>query len=479
LEPVEYDGAVAEGPVVVTCAEGVATMSRPQSHAEYLARMVPTSVRAVDLSRRSLMRGALGASALVGGSAALSACGGDDASTTGGADGEAASGEVTLGSNRSDPVPGDALAAVVESFQDANSGVTVATNTVDNESFQENINNYLQGQPDDVFTWFSGFRMRFFAERGLAGDISDVWEDMPGMSDALKEASTGDDDKQYLVPSTYYPWAVFFRPSVFAERGYTPPTTLDEMVALGGQMKTDGLIPIAFGDKDGWPAMGTFDQLNLRINGYDFHVNLMAGDEAWDGPEVKQVFDTWRGLLELHQPDSLGRSWQEAAQSLQQKQSGMYVLGMFVGQQFEEGADRDDLDFFNFPEIDSNIGSDAIEAPIDGFMMAQRPRNEAGAKALLAYLGTAEAQNISVAADPTVIATNSDAETSGYTALQNKAVEFVASAASIAQFMDRDTRPDFASTVMIPAIQEFIGNPNDVDGLVKSIEEQKQSIFAS
>ena len=157
----------------------------------------------------------------------------------------------------------------------------------------------------------------------------------------------------------------------------------------------------------------------------------------------------------------------------------MYVLGMFVAQQFEEGADRDDLDFFNFPEIDSNIGSDAIEAPIDGYMMANRPRNEAGAKALLGYIGTADAQNISVAADTTVIATSEEADTSGYTALQKKAVEFVASAGSIAQFMDRDTRPDFASTVMIPAIQEFLGNPNDVDSLVKSIEEQKKSIFAS
>ena len=36
-------------------------------------------------------------------------------------------------------------------------------NTIDHNSFQENINNYLQGAPDDTFTWFSGYRMRFFA----------------------------------------------------------------------------------------------------------------------------------------------------------------------------------------------------------------------------------------------------------------------------------------------------------------------------
>ena len=34
--------------------------------------------------------------------------------------------------------------------------------------------------------------------------------------------------------------------------------------------RTDGLTPITFTDKDGWPAMGTFDILNMRINGYQF-----------------------------------------------------------------------------------------------------------------------------------------------------------------------------------------------------------------
>jgi multiple sugar transport system substrate-binding protein len=225
--------------------------------------------------------------------------------------------------------------------------------------------------------------------------------------------------------------------------------------------------------------MGTFDQLNMRVNGYDFHVALMAGKEAWDSDKVKKVFDTWAGLLDLHQPDSLGRTWQEAAQTLQQGKAGTYLLGSFVAQQFKQGAEQDDLDFFNFPEVDSAIGSDAIEAPIDGYMMAKRPRNETGAKKLLGYLGTPAAQNIAVKADPSVIATNDQADLSAYTALQKKSVEFVKQAKSISQFLDRDTRPDFASTVMIPALQSFIKNPKDIDGLVNNIEKQKKSIFAS
>jgi multiple sugar transport system substrate-binding protein len=204
----------------------------------------------------------------------------------------------------------------------------------------------------------------------------------------------------------------------------------------------------------------------------------MAGKQAWDSAQVKKVFDTWRELLPYHQEDSLGRTWQEAAQALQKKQAGMYLLGMFVGEQFPEN-EREDLDFFTFPEVDPAIGTGAIEAPIDGVMMRAEPKNEAGAKEFLKFSGTAEAENILLKANNTVIGASTEADTSSYTSLQNKAVEFIGAAESIAQFLDRDTRPDFASTVMIPGLQTFIKNPDDVDGLTASLESQKKSIFTS
>jgi multiple sugar transport system substrate-binding protein len=173
-------------------------MSRPQTEAEYLARLVPASVTGARLGRRSVLKGAVGAGAALGLPALLAACGGGD---DGSASTESASGTVTFGSNQSDPVPKKAIADVVSGFQTANSGITVKINTVDHNSFQENINTYLQGKPDDVFAWFAGYRMRFFAAKGLVGDVSDVWSDLSGFTDAMKAASTGDDGKQYSCRS--------------------------------------------------------------------------------------------------------------------------------------------------------------------------------------------------------------------------------------------------------------------------------------
>jgi len=104
---------------------------------------------------------------------------------------------------------------------------------------------------------------------------------------------------------------------------------------------------------------------------------------------------------------------------------------------------------------------------------------EAGAKALLTYLASAEAENLYLKGDPSVVGTNKNVDTAGYNAVQKKSAEIIGATANIAQFLDRDTRPDFASTVMIPSLQEFIKNPNDIAGLTKKIEEQKKTIFIS
>lgn len=448
-------------------------MSRPQTEAEYLARFPVSPVSG--LSRRSLLGGALAIGAL-----GLSACASGTPSATSAAPGGAATGEVTFGNNQADPVPKAAIEAAVKAFQDANSGLTVKLNTVAHTTFQENINNYLQGSPDDAFGWFAGYRARFFASKNLVGDISDVYKATPGIPEGLKKAcSTEDGSKQIIMPATYYPWVVLYRKSVFEKGGYTVPKTLDEFKALGDKMKAANLVPMAFADKDGWEAMGLFDILNMRVNGYDYHISLMAGKEDWSGPKVAKVFDTWKGLLPYHQPDALGRSWQEAAQALQKGQAGMYYLGTFAAQQFAKGAEQDDLDFFIFPEVDSAIGTGAIEAPTDGYMMSRRPKNEAGAKKWLGFLGSAKAQDILVQADPSVVATSTQADATKYTGLQTKMLKLLKDAKEVSLFLDRDSRPDFASTVMGPALQSFIKNPDDIATILKNVEAQKKSIFAS
>ena len=202
-------------------------------------------------------------------------------------------GETTLGSNESDESPKNAVQAIVDYCQEQ-AGITVKINVNDHNTFQNQISSYLQATPDDVVKWFAGNRVRFFASKGLVSPIDDVWAEIEQyMTPGLKAASLGSDGKAYFVPVYNYPWVVLYRKSLFEEKGYTIPTTIEEFKALGDKMKADGLVPLAFGDQDGWPAMGTFDILNMRLNGYDFHIGLMEGTEKWNDPKTKAVFEYW------------------------------------------------------------------------------------------------------------------------------------------------------------------------------------------
>ena len=122
-------------------------MPRPSTEAEYLASLVPPSTRGI--SRRSLLRGAVGAGSLLAVPSLLAACS-SGSTSTGGASGAAtsgATGTVSLGSNGSDAAPKAALQSVIDSFQKASSGLSVKINTVEHNAYQEQINNYLQGKP--------------------------------------------------------------------------------------------------------------------------------------------------------------------------------------------------------------------------------------------------------------------------------------------------------------------------------------------
>ncbi len=430
------------------------------------------------IGRRGFMKGAAGVAGAVGAGGLLAACGSDEASTESSSGGDltlgAASGDLTIGSNYSNALPQQGLAAAVAGVPNAD--INGIINEVDHNTFQENITTYLQ-QPDDIIPWFAGYRMRFFAAQDLLGDISDVWGLIGSeQSDGFKTASTGDDGNQYFVPWAYYAWGIYYRKSLFADNGYEIPTDLASLTTLAEAMAADGITPFAFANDGNWPAMGTFDQINFRLHGYQFHVDLMAGKEAWNGDKVKETFNTFADLLPLHQENPNGRTWEEAAAAVVNKEAGMMTIGTFIGSQFPE-EEFDDIDFFPFPALNDEHGIDTIEAPIDGWMMAKSPANEAAAKEMLAHFGTGAAQDLYLAEDPSVVATSSKANTGVYNDLQRKVQEAVASAKTVTQFLDRDTSPEFASNVAGPRIADFLADPTSLDSILDDMEEQAEVIL--
>ncbi|NMO54048.1 carbohydrate ABC transporter substrate-binding protein [Actinoplanes sp. TBRC 11911] len=417
------------------------------------------------MHRRSVLKG----TAALGAIPILAACSGGDPATQA-ADSKATS----LGSGLADAVPKSGIQAMVDLFQQQ-SGDTVRLNVMPRDQLVNNISTYLQANPEDVITWFAGYRMRYYAGKGLLAPVDDAWETIGKNFGAGLADASAYQGKKYLIPNYNYPWAVFYRKSVWQQHGYQVPGTWDELLALCATMKKDGLSPIAFGDKDGWPAMGTFDYLNMRTNGYQFHVDLCAHHESWDSPKVQAVFDNWTALLPYQDTGALGATWQQAAHNMANKKSGMYLIGTFLLQEITDKSIVDDLDFFPFPAI-AVEGTDAIEAPIDGFVMTRRAEKNKAAMDFLSFLGTGAAQDAYASKDSSNLQTAADANTSTFSPIQKKAAEMIAQSKKVSQFFDRDALPAMANNVMIPALQSFLKD-GKVD--LKNLETQAKTLYAA
>lgn len=439
------------------------------------------------VSRRSMLKGIAGAAAIsaVPG-AVLAACsssgngGGTSAAAPAGTSGSSSSGggSITFGSNYSDPAPKAAFASLVKAAT-AQTSVQISVNTVDHNTFQNSISNYLQGTPDDLATWFAGYRLQFFAAQNLLTPIDDVWDEIGGnFGDAAKNLSKGLDGKYYLVPIYNYPWVVFYNKSTFQQKGYDIPKSWDDFVALCKQMQTDKLIPLAFADKDGWPALGMFDIINLRLNGYDYHIKLMKHEVPWTDKGVTDVFNQWAELMPYLQSGANGRIWQDAATTLENKQAGMMFQGSNQVAANYSPKNLPDLDFFPFPEINPQWGQDYMDAPTDGFMLPAKAKNPDAAKAVLKYLGTADAEKTFLKTDHWDVGLANGLIAPTYNDIQKKSVDAIAACKAVSQFMDRDTVPDMA-TAMISLIQKFIDNPSssNISSIQKSAEDQAKTIF--
>ena len=429
------------------------------------------SVEQNGVSRRTLIKGAaLGGIGIAGGATVLSSCG------------SKASGPMSFGARTVDESPTKQLKGLVAAYE-KKSGNKVTYNATESNAFQNNLSQYLQGTPDDTFQWMAGYRMQFFAEQGLLEDISDVWGDIGDQYDSsYKIASTGLDGKQYFVPQSWYPWGLHYRKSMVKELGLDPENigNFDDMIKMFEAMKKKGLVGFAAGDKGGWEAMGTFDIINARVNGYQFHVDLLAGREKWTDQRVIDVFKQWELLLPYTNKNVLDLEWDGAMQLLLQKKAGTTLMGSWFGGNFKEKSqeDYDDLWIVPFPEINPEHGVDTIDAPIDGFCVASNGGNPEVGKDFIKFAGDKEGMQAMLDTGIPMTSANKNQDTSTYDAFQKQQLNVMSQAKYITQFLDRDTRPDFAGPVVGPAIQSWYKNPKDVNKIVDSLQAQWEALPA-
>jgi multiple sugar transport system substrate-binding protein len=422
------------------------------------------------LSRRGFLAGVggLGVAGLLG----ACATGSDDSSSGG-----ASSSTLTLQSSLSDADPKAALTKVVEGYTKNKTTL----NTIAIETFRAQLPTYLNsGNPPDVLTWYAGSVARDYASKGFLLDVSDLWTGSgacASFSPALKDLSTAG-GKQIFVPTSYYWWGLFYRKSAFQEWGVQVPTTWDQFIQVCKTIKSKGVPPLTMGTgSTPWVASGWFDYLNLRINGAQFHRDLLAGKHPFDGPEVKTVMDHYKQLIEFIDPKGRSYSWQDAVTPLASKKAGMYLVGAFITSAVPSDV-TDDLDFFRVPIIDPGVPV-AEEAPTDGFFASAKSKNPQGAKDLLSYLASPDAQQQFITLSKSSnLPTSTKVDTSGFSPLVQKGIQMLNDTKEITQFFNRDSSDELQTTADT-ALTKFLDQPGDVNRILSDWQASAKKVLGS
>ena len=365
---------------------------------------------------------------------------------------------------------------IIPMFEKENPDIKVEMTIYDHEAYKTQIRNFLPAEPPDVVNWFSGNRMKFFVNQGLFEDVSDVWDQNNLHNELAAARSTMTvDGKQWGVPTTYYQWGFYYRKDIFAKYGLGEPRSMADLMNIFETLKKNGVTPIAIGTKYLWTAAGWFDFLNLRINGYDFHMALMDGEVSYEDQRLDRVFDVWGEIAKsgYYIDNHASYSWQEGMAPMINGDAAMYLLGNFIIPDLMRAGLEGKIGYFQFPVIDGSVRT-YEEAPTDSMHIPARAKNKKDARRFLAFLGRADIQKI-IADASGMLSTNNQSPppTDEFLKIGFKVLS---ESAGLAQFYDRDTPPEMAKEGM-KGFQEFMVKPDREKQIRQRIERARKRIF--
>jgi multiple sugar transport system substrate-binding protein/raffinose/stachyose/melibiose transport system substrate-binding protein len=335
---------------------------------------------------------------------------------------------------------------------------------------------FLDGDsPPDVFSGFVVGSLHSYVEDGAIADLSDLWAEM-GWDEAfpatVREAVTID-GRQYFVPMALQWNPIWYRTDIFEEAGLTPPQTWEEFLAACDTLREAQIVPVAVA-MTGWepPMARWFSILNLRLNGPQFHEALMRGEESYEDPRVRDVFDHLTQLFEHGCFAEETTSYRQAATQIREGEAAMYNLGEWLSESYSDGL-PETFDFFSFPVLDPDVPRGEIVHLYGAYMMAdaQHPQE---ARRFLAYLGGVQSQTSNVEALGRV-ASNLQVDPSLYNDVYRRGLQFVAEADHITQLFEFNAHPDVAGPAM-RVFSTYWRNPGEIEEAMAGLEEARQQV---
>ena len=218
------------------------------------------------------------------------------AGDTGGGDADLSGTEVTVFGPESSENEAGAMQDALDIFA-AETGISITYTGA--RDFSDQINAQAAGgNPPDIAVFPQPGKVIDF---GVQGFILPIPQDLvdfarPQWPGGTLETVSAADQVWALPNKTDLKSLVWYNSQIFADGGYTVPTTLDELLTLGTQMIADGVTPwcvgIESGPATGWPFTDWMEDLTLRLQGPDFYDQWVSNEVTFDDERVQAIGQT-------------------------------------------------------------------------------------------------------------------------------------------------------------------------------------------
>ena len=237
------------------------------------------------------------------------------------------------------------------------------------------------GNPPDVAIIPGIGFLRQFARQGSLKKVSDFIDVNAIKSNyppGILEIGQVDGTQYAIMVKFNSKSTVWYRPDKFKTLGVTAPTDFAGFTKLLGDIKAKGQAPLGLGAGDSWTLTDWFESVYVRQAGPDKYDQLFSGKLPWSDPSVATAVDTMKQALTEQNvaggiTAALGRTFTDGIGQVFSTNptavvyyEGGFVGGIATGQTNKDLKVGEQIDWFDFPAINSNksvtIGGDVISA---------------------------------------------------------------------------------------------------------------------
>ncbi|BBE21928.1 sugar ABC transporter substrate-binding protein [Arthrobacter sp. MN05-02] len=263
--------------------------------------------------------------------------------------------------------------------------------------------------PDIYFSWTGDYADKFI-ESGLATDLSTVLSPDSEWGSTFGAASLdafAQDGKYYAVPLYNNGKFMGYNKSIFASAGVAVPTTFEELIAACPKLEAQGVEPLAFGNKDGWPGLHFLQQLFAYNVPQDvLEKDFVPATASWDHPGYAKSLEEFQTVVQhctATGSDSNGVLYSTAQQAQSAGQAAMYFQEILeFDSVVTDGSaiTAEDFGIFALPAPEGAEGdAAALEGSPEGMMVNARSPRQALAVDFLKF-ATSKANAETLAGPP-------------------------------------------------------------------------------